>query len=97
MKVVPYVTVVAATPLHDGTNSANIPLYLSSFLIQNNSGEDLFIGEQDVTGDTNGVTIGPGCTLKAVGPNSRGETSQYDMRQVYYIGGAFKLIYDKGD
>lgn len=96
MQVIAFAAAATPTPLHDGTNAAGFPVYLTEFTIQNNGGVDLFLGGPAVTGDTDGLTLGDGCSLKAIGPESRGETSEYDMRELYYVGGSFKLIYNRG-
>jgi hypothetical protein len=86
----------SATPLHDGTDSAsNPPRYVRAFLADVDGGATVYFGKSDLTGAANGLAVEDGCELRANAPLSRGQSGDYDLTQIYYMGGAFKLVIDE--
>lgn len=85
--------VVTATVVHDGTNSPGYPQKVEGFAVQATS--DTHFGKSGVTGSTDGFTVLAGETINLTGLLSRGTTDSYDLNQIYYIGGPWKLIIEE--
>lgn len=90
LKVFPKPAAVAATPLHDGTNTQGYPPQVKGFLIQALS--DVHFGDENVAGESNAFTVEKGNQAALEGFLSRGTYESYELRQIYHIGGAFKLV-----
>lgn len=93
IKVVPKPEVFVATALHSGSNSQGYDPQLRGFVLQ--AIDVTYLGESNLTGVNDGVTIHAGEQLTVIGFISRGSYESYDLRQMYYIGGPFKLIIEQ--
>lgn len=79
---------VSATPVHNGSSDP-YPPHLEGFLIQADGG-DVYLGGEDVA--TVGLKVRDGETINIVGFLSRGTPYSYDLTQLYYVGGPWRLI-----
>lgn len=80
-------------PLHDGTNSpGQPPPTVAGFVIQPTA--TVRLGDTSVTAST-GLEIRKGETANITGFLSRGTYQNYELSQVYYVGGPFELIIEK--
>lgn len=86
--------VVEATALHDGTSSPGFPPKLEGFVVQAHGGETHF-GGADVEDEDSGFTVRLGESVNIVGFLSRGSPFAYDLTQLYYIGGPWKLVIER--
>jgi hypothetical protein len=93
-QVVPKPAVGTATALHDGTNGPNYPPRLEGFVIQAHGGAVHF-GDSAVTGAADGFTVHKGRSINVLGFLSRGSPSVYDLTQMYYVGGPWKLVIER--
>lgn len=84
------------TPLHSGGNGLGYGPQPRGFLIQAYGG-DVYLGDSVVTGDTDGFKIAQGEAVNIVGFGSRGTHESYNLTQIYYIGGPFKLILEQSE
>lgn len=85
----------SATALHDGkpkeTSSTLHPFHVVEFVIETGS-QVVYFGEEGVSGSTNGMTLKTNDQYDFESPPSRGTLAGWDLRKIYYVGGAFKLI-----
>ena len=95
LEIIVYPATVTPLPLHDGTNgSGQPPKYLKDALAQA-GGADVFFGGPNISGDADAFTLCKGDCARFTGVSSRGETDEYDLTEMYYVGGSFKLIVDR--
>jgi len=93
LQVVAKSLAASATVLHDGTNSQGYPKTLEGFVIQATS--DTHFGGSGITGSSNGFTVLAGTAVNITGFLSRGSPTAYDLTQLYYIGGPWKLVIER--
>lgn len=95
LQVVSKPAAVVATPLHNGFNPIDggpgHPFRAAEFIIETGS-QTVYLGGENVTGDINGLEIAKNDQYDFESPQSRGTPASWDLRKIYYIGGAFKLI-----
>lgn len=94
MKVTLKPLAAVATVLHDGTNSMPYPQNLEGFLVQAHGG-DVYFGDSTVSGESDGFKVTQGDTINILGFLSRGSPYSYDMAELYYIGGPWKIIIEE--
>lgn len=88
-----YPAAASPTPLHDGTNTpGQPPPTVAGFVVQPSG--LVHLGGADVT-STTGLRVKPGETANITGFLSRGSYQNYELSQVYYVGGPFELIIEK--
>jgi hypothetical protein len=89
LKIFEYADEAAATPLHDGTNTAGQPPKLAeNIVIQADS--NVRFGGPDVTSSV-GLLAKKNETTNIATVLSRGTNKSYDLSQIYYVGGSFQL------
>lgn len=93
LKVIPLGVAAVATVLHDGTNAPDYPSKLEGFVVQ--ALGDTHFGGASVTGTADGFTVRNGEAVNVLGFLSRGSPYSYDLTQLYYIGGPWKLIVEE--
>lgn len=76
--------------MHNGTNGQGYPPKLEGFVVQPTG--DVHFGGPGTTGATNGYTILNGQSVNILGFLSRGSFGAYDLTQLYYVGGPWKLV-----
>jgi hypothetical protein len=91
LRVIPFAAEASATPLHDGINGNPYPYYAAGVTIQTNGG-DVHLGGSTVTGQSDGFTIPDGSNINLESFKSRGTSWDWDLREIYFVGGPFKLI-----
>lgn len=81
-------------PLHDGTNTPGQPPPTVAGFVIRPSVDDVILGGPDV--DTSpGFSIKFGQVANVVGFLSRGSYQNYELTQIYYVGGPFTLTIEK--
>jgi hypothetical protein len=91
LQVVPKPAAAVATPLHNGTNGQGHPYRVVEFVIETGN-QSVYVGGEGITGDADGMEIDKEQQYDFEAPLSRGTPSNWDLRKIYYTGGAFKLI-----
>jgi len=94
LKAYPKDVEAAATPLHDKSSSQGYNHLQESFVIQA-SGGDVHLGDSTVTSTINAFTIPEGKSVNITGLLSRGTRWSYDLSELYYVGGPFKLVIER--
>jgi len=90
LKIKAYGVATEPTRCHDGTNDEGYAPAVEGFVAQAEG--DTHFGEAGVTGADDGFTVRAGETVNILGFLSRGSPSSYDLREIYFIGGPWKLI-----
>lgn len=93
IKVVAKPSVLAATAIHDGSNSAGFPPKLEGFVVQ--ALGDTHFGGPGITGSSDGFTVKNGDAVNILGFLSRGSPYAYDLTRLYYVGGPWKLVIEE--
>ena len=92
LKTILKAAAVTPTPLHDGTNGD--PLggrpTVPGFIVEAD-GASVFLGGSDVADQDNGFEVCDGERMAFTGFPSRGSYQDYQLTQIYYVGGPLRL------